>query len=251
MMIYCVLSVSLIFVEAVHGQEWREILTSLSTLLALLSLQRKPLVFHQGHGVDREDSVSVLERYSFSWASDIFNLAKAGPLSIRSLPSLGHHMRVRTLKAQYAAHDSPKLWVKLVTTFGYQIVQQWVLIALKALCSFGSRFAIYQLLRTLELGKSLAYGTAQDESAIPVASFWALALGLSLIMDSVVGTRLTWLTETRLAIPVTALLNALIFEKSTRLQISHKASAADGSHKSKKANMGASPSLTNMMANDR
>lgn len=245
------LSVTLIFVESTYRQNWLEILTSLSTLVALLSLQRRPVVFHQGHAVDQEYGVSALERYSFSWASDVFSLAKVGLLSIRNLPSLGHHMRIRTLKTQYAADDSPKLWVQLVRTFGYRIVQQWVLIALKALCSFGSRFAIYQLLRTLELGKSPAHGTAQDESAISVASFWALVLGLSLIMDSVVGTRLAWLTETRLAIPVTALLNALIFEKSTRVQTSHKAPAADGSLKSKKTNTGASQSLTSMMANDR
>lgn len=249
------LSVGFIFVEAAYCRNGLEMVASLSVLIALLSLPRRPTVFHRGHQVDQEYGVSILERYSFSWVSDIFSLAKAGPLRIQDLPSLGYHMRVCTLKARYAAHNSPRLWMQLLRTFGHQLVQQWILTALKALCGFGSRFAIYQLLRVLDCSKSPTRGTTQGVSVVSVASFWALALGLSIVMESLVGTRLSWFSETRLAMPVIALLNALVFEKSTRVQISHEASRADGSEKQKKDGrntiMGANQSLTNMMTNDR
>lgn len=236
-------------------------LASLSAFVALLSLPRRPGVFHRAHLVDREHGVSILERYSFSWVSHFFSLAKAGPLGLEHLPSVARDMRVRTLKVRHSSthHSSRRLWAQLIGTFASTLAYQWILIWLKALCGFGGRCAIFRLLQILERGSPTSQGTArQTGSTESAASFWALGLGISLVMESLVGNRLKWLRETRLAMPMIALLNALVFEKSTRIQITHKASTPNMSQKQqqpgkKGVNSGGGAgqqSLTTMMATD-
>ena len=85
---------------------------------------------------------------------------------------------------------------------------------------------ILRLLRPVLQSTDYSESSSSAGSPTDIAAWlWALALGLSPVMGSLAGTRLTWLRQTRLEMPMGALLNALVFEKSTRIQISHNIEA--------------------------
>lgn len=178
--------------ETPAGHRWLELVASLLAFISFLPLPRRPVVFYRAHRVDHEYGVSILERYFFSWVTHLFSLAKVGSLGLEHVPRVSHHLRVRTLKARFTntsqKHPQMKLWALLIRTFVCTFGHQWLLISIKTLCGFGGRVAIYQLLRILE----------RDSSTEGPATFWALGLGASLMVESLVGTRQSWLSETRL-----------------------------------------------------
>ncbi|KAL1840259.1 hypothetical protein VTK73DRAFT_3804 [Phialemonium thermophilum] len=227
-----------------------------STLLASLSLRRRPTVFFRGQRVDQEHGVSLLARCSFSWIAPVFRLARARPLGLPDLPAVGHRRRARTLRQSLAAQQrSQRLWRQLVGVFAPTIVRHWVLVLLAALCGVGSRAALYQLLRCLEPAQRRPDEDLPSGDTTRAALAWVAVLGLSLAARSVLDTRLSWLSETRLQMPVIATLKALVFDKSTRIPISHGAAAPSGDQRQprqtgKEARGGAGPSLTSLMTND-
>jgi len=69
------------------------------------------------------------------------------------------------------------------------------------------------------------------------------------VMESLVGIRQSWLSETRLEMSIIALLNVLVFEKSTRIQISYSQGQKESGKKDAKKG-GSQQSLTSLMATD-
>ena len=134
------------------NSQWFELVTAPSILVAFVLLPRRPAVFFRGKQVDQEYLWSFyFGRYSFSWVSHVFRLAKVGPIRLEDLPGISNHMRTRTLKARYMAKKGcGSLWRQMIKAFASTFAHKWMLIFLKALCGFGSRFALYHLLQQLE-----------------------------------------------------------------------------------------------------
>jgi hypothetical protein len=230
--------------DATNGRQilWSQLVAALVVLLACASLPRRPMVFFQGNRVDHEHGASILARLSFSWGP--FHQTWAGgipeKIGLRDLPAVAHNLRVRTLERRFRNKAGKAvLWRQIFRTFLARLIRQWLLVLLKALSGFGSRFAFHQLLECLE--SRLVRGSE--------AWMWVIGLGFGLLAETIVGGSLSWFTQMKLEMPVIALLNALVFEKTTRRQLVHGKSQANGGNEKEEQQPG--PSLTDMISNDR
>lgn len=231
-----------------YSLPWPEVAAALAILFGAICLPRRPVVFYRGHRVDQEHGASVLSRFSFSW-SPFHRSGEAQPekIDLQDVPAVAHSWRVRTLRERFesmgrGASGSPSpLWQRLVRTFWPRLAQQWLLVLLTAVSEFGSRVALHQLLKGLEKSHS---GQAGVSPAGPW--IWVAGLGLGLLANTVARAWLNWVTQMKLQMPVMALLNALVFDKTTRRQLHHEAASPGEKGKGQPAG----PSLTNMLDNE-
>ena len=203
---------------------------AVTSFVAFASIPRRPDVFLDGNIIDQQYTVSLLRRYSFSWATPLLVLAKTRALDLSDLPQLDHHTRSRNLSARLPTDNCERrLWRLLVTAHARTLVHQWTLILLKSVFGFTTPFVLHRFLQRLERAPN-ASGTDGQAWA------WVLALGFSLLMEVLVDGWLKWVTESRLELPLQAQLQSLVFQKAMRRQIVHDTEpAANGKGISEKS----------------
>lgn len=218
-----------------------EICLLLVILVASLSIPRRPSVVHHGKAVDRQFSVSLLDRLTFAWGP----FHQAGvivPTSMKmeDLSEVGHTSRLRSMKQTFeTGGGAGELWQQLIRAFWPTILRQWMLVFVTASSQFGGRFALFKLLQALEMRTEL----------FAVVWVWVLGIGLGLLVEAFSKSWLVWITQMRLQIPIEGLLKAFVFEKKTRKKLGSKFSSS----KSTKAGDSASQeklSLTDVITND-
>ncbi|KAJ5141036.1 P-loop containing nucleoside triphosphate hydrolase protein [Penicillium atrosanguineum] len=158
-------------------------------------LPRRPDVFFEGQLVDQQLTVSVLSRFTFSWASTLLQYAvKNRTLDIDSLPKLPLPVRAHSLRANFErALGSRKIWKAIIfahyTSIGLQM--KWMLAA--------------------------CFLTRGMESWVAAQSWiWVLALGILMLAASSVEAWMFWVICHRLGLPIYEELSATIFAKAMR-----------------------------------
>ncbi|PQK14607.1 hypothetical protein BB8028_0005g01380 [Beauveria bassiana] len=221
---------------------WPEVGSLLAILAGSLSIPRRPSVSHRGQQVDRELSVSFWDRLTFSWGPfPASRSAIPDNMRMEDLPEVRYSSRVTTSKQLLARVDeSVHLWRQLSRAFLPALIIQWLLAFLTAAAQFGSRFALFKLLRCLE----------GSEKSSNTAKLWVLGIGMGLLVETFSQNWLIWCTQMRLQIPIQGLLKSLVVEKLTRSPLAAgKGSLPKEGEKAAEARKPEYPSLANILTN--
>lgn len=188
-----------------------QVVASLLSALAGISLPRRPQVFYKNHVVDNMDTQSALEKYTFAWIEPILMIArKRRHLDLKDLPKMSHHARAKDLSDSWAnKRHSRKLWVEVALAHKRALIVQWILTFCQSIGTFAPQFATYFILKMLE-------DNTVGQRAPPEAWIWVIVLTITSIGSSWVESWLYWICWSELAIPVRAQLSALIFQKAMR-----------------------------------
>lgn len=187
-----------------------QIVSGVVAFFALGLIPRRPDVYFKGSLVDQQYTVSLLSRISFSWNSVIFDISKKRQLEMDDLPRMGYLTRSETLHELFSAKKTEgRLWWKLLKFHWRQLAQQWCLVFVSAVLALFPQYMMYNLLQRLEQPGS-------SDDGISTTLGWALALCLSLALDNIVGSLLSWWTNSRLVVPMGAVLQTLVFDKALK-----------------------------------
>lgn len=184
----CVRLVVLLF-DTSHQQSYNalvlvdtlQILIALVSLVACLSLPRRPSVSEGNHVVDGQYTVSAFSSYTFGFAGNILSLARnRESLDLADLPQL--HLWGRSSYLLHYFSDltakSDRLWRSVLYAHWPELLFQTTWAVLQSTLEFAPQLAMYQLLKLLE---QRSQGAPVDHKA------WGLvvALGVSIMLASV------------------------------------------------------------------
>lgn len=195
----------------VQGICWLlQAISAVGAFFAFGFFPRRPDVYFKGTLVDQQHTVSLLSKISFSWNSLVFDISKERQLEMEDLPRLDYITRSRNLHEMFTARDgSGRLWWRLLKFHWVELAQQWCLVFISAVLALIPNYMMYNLLGRLEQPST-------PDSSIAETLAWALALCLSLSLDNIVGSLLSWWTNSRLVIPLGAVLQTLVFDKAMK-----------------------------------
>ncbi|KAJ5428287.1 P-loop containing nucleoside triphosphate hydrolase protein [Penicillium cf. griseofulvum] len=174
-------------------------------------LPRRPDVYFEGQLVDQQWTVSILSRFTFSWANTLLQYAvKNRTLDIDSLPKLPLPVRAHSLRANFErALRSRKIWKAIIFAHYKSICLQMMWTVAACFLSFGPQVALYNILNSME-----ARGT---ESWAALQSWiWVLSLGMLMLAASSIEAWMFWVICHRLGLPIYEELSATIFAKAMR-----------------------------------
>ena len=115
-------------------------------------LPRRPDIFRNGKVVDGQFTGSVLDRFTFSWATRILKFAiRNKGLEIDDLPMVDNSMRSINLHARFEEiKGSRRLWKALLVAHFPAFLAQHFIAIVQALFSFAPQFALLGVLQSLE-----------------------------------------------------------------------------------------------------
>lgn len=195
-------------------------------------IPRRPDVYYEDKLVERELSVSLLSRFTFSWANGLLNYAvKHKTMDLEDIPKLTASKRANYLREKFEiARKNRKLWLAIVFAHVGPLIAQTILSLAICFLSFGPQVALFQILQTLELR-----GT--PDWNVGASYIWVLALGGLMFLASTVEAWLFWVVYSKLGVPIFAELSAVIFAKAMRrkdVKYTKKSKTPDGSDSSSK-----------------
>ena len=188
-------------------------LTTLGAAIArgfcCILLPRRPNVYWNGKLVDREHTVSLLNRLTFHYITPTVELTaqNQGCIEIDCLPELSSSSRSESLfkHINEALPDRP-LWRTIVAVHYSAFLLQTVMTLMSSLFSFGPQITLYGILKCLEDGSTGSVG------------FLVAAMGATICLSSSVTAWLWWIAYSKLNIPIYSELLALIYAKTMRRQ---------------------------------
>ena len=181
------------------------------SLFANLTLQRRPLLFDIQQPIkpiDQQRTVSVLSRYTLSWATPILSQAiRKGGLDFGDLPFLEARSSVRSLVVCFHSVRTGRLWKRIALAHRRAFLRQWTLTFFHALGALTPSYFMWQLIRVLEKNSANPDG---------MAVVWLVLLGLAQLVQPWIETWMLWIGWCHIALPVHVQLSGLIVEKSMR-----------------------------------
>ena len=204
-----------------------QIVASFGLASGLSLVERRPDVFRpDGRVVERQFQGSLWARYTFSWSSEILDLAATKLIEIADMPAPDASFRSNVVKEKFrniALKPSLKLWALLLWTFWYQLFWQWSLIAISTLFDVAPQYAMLKLLRFLEARQGF-------DAIDPEAWFWVAAMFVITVGSTIIDHRIMWLMFSDIAVPIRSILTTLLFEKMMKLKnIKEPPKAEEGS----------------------
>lgn len=206
-----------------------QLLCGILLVFASFSIPRRPDVFWQGRPVDRQNTVSVLEKFTFSWPSPVLAYAvKHRGLDYDDLPEISHEVRSRELRERFHAVGlKDKLWKTLFWSHKWAFIQQWLFQVLCSVTNFLPQVALYFILRALE---------ARDQGENVAFTSWLLVfgLGLAITFSSWLESWMFFVVFMKIGVPIYEQLSAVVFGKAIRRKDvkgagkNHKKEAPDG-----------------------
>lgn len=183
---------------------------TVSCLLCLL-LPRRPSVFSNGQPVDGQFTVSMLGRWTFSWADELLSFAKKNHgLDMVHLPRLHLRVRAEYLEKNFGMKKrGSMLWKDLLRIHRLELAGQSLLAMSQGIIQFTPQLAMYKLLGLLEQ-------RSKGEAIADEAWLWVAGLGVSIVVTAWVEAFMHWVSWARMGSPTRSELSALIFSKSTR-----------------------------------
>lgn len=191
-----------------------ELVCALAIAIACLTFPRRLAVYKDGRLVDQENGASVISLLSFSWYPFYQPSShKPDSLSLSDVPITPLAQRIRTVRRDFMqCAPSGVLLSRLVRAWRYSFLLQWALTLLYSMSQLSSQYLLHGLLGCLERPRS------QQQHAMG----YALCLGLALLLENMSAGWITWVTQAKLSIPMTALLKGLLFERMTKQQSSRR-----------------------------
>lgn len=181
------------------------------SLFSFLTLQRRPALLRDDAPVDAEFTVSILHRFTFSWAEPILSYARNNKtLGLDDLPRVSQYMQASFLQASFDSSNSKsRLWRQIIYNFRREFLLQFVLVVTISVTQFGPQYGMYKLLELLEQRPA-------GEQVAVVAWAWVFGLGLFMFITSLFESWLYWIVWAQLGLPIRATLASIVFKKSTR-----------------------------------
>lgn len=192
-----------------------QILAALVVTCGLVSIERRPDVYSpEGTFVERQFKASLWARYTYSWSSDILDLAATKLIDITDMPALDSHIRSKEAKDRFrdtSLKPTVKLWILIFWNLQAEFYWQWFLITISCFFDVAPQYAMLELLRFLE--------DRQDFNALdPKGWVWVGVMFLVTVGSTLIDYRIFWHMMTDIAIPLRSILTALIFEKMMRIK---------------------------------
>jgi hypothetical protein len=192
-----------------------QVVAAFAVATALFFIERRPDVYRpDGQVVERQYKSSLWARYTFSWSSEILDLAATKLIDVADLPAPDTSFRSNVVKEQFrsiALKPSLKLWALLLWTFWYPLFWQWFLIAVSTLFDVAPQFAMLKLLQFLEARQGF-------DAIDPQAWLWVGIMLAVTVGSTIIDHRIMWLMIADIAVPVRSILTTLLFEKMMRLK---------------------------------
>ena len=190
-----------------------QVFVAILTIVANLSLRRRPRLSKGDLPVDSQYSTSFIKRYSYQWCYALLRQAKVkGRLDLEDLPTLHHSACARSLQDHFQdvmnKHDLV-LWKTIFIAHWSTFLQQYTLSMLQSAAQLSPQFAMYSLLKVIEVRQ---IGDAPNTTGL----LWAIGLGSSLILSTWIETQCLWIMWSRLVICIRSELMASIFVKVLR-----------------------------------
>ena len=189
-----------------------QLAAAIVSLIACISMPRRPTVSDLDHVVDGQYTVSAISSYTFGFAGRVLSLARRkSSLDLVDLPKLHFWVRSSFLLHRSAASSAQtnRLWKSIIYRYYPEILFQTAWASMQSALQFAPQFAMYKLLQLLE----------QRSQGAPVENAaWGLVvvLGGSIILASWTQAWEYWICWARLGQPIRTELSALVFSKSLR-----------------------------------
>lgn len=216
-----------------------ERICALTIGIASLNLPRRPAVYENGRLVDQQNGASIVSLLSFSWYP-LYQRRFSGldNVHLDDLPITPLTQRIRTLQRNFAQCASGDMLLsRLAWAWGYSFSMQWGVTLIHSVSQFAGQYLLQRLLSCLERP------LAQQQPAMG----YAVCLGLALLSENMSAGWITWVTQARLSIPMTAFLKGLLFDKMTKKQSSQQAELKTTKRIDERKNV---LSLESLMSND-
>ena len=189
----------------------------LSLLLTSASINftipRRPGVFHHGRPekpVDNERTVSILSRYTLSWANPILSHAiRKGGLDFHDLPYLDVRANTHALVLHFHRFKASRLWKHTIRAHRATFACQWFLTLLLSLATLAPQYFMWRLIRILEENPT------HPESIVVL---WLALLGFAQLVQPWIETWMLWVGWCHIALPISVQLSGLIIGKSLRMK---------------------------------
>ncbi|ETI29167.1 hypothetical protein G647_01620 [Cladophialophora carrionii CBS 160.54] len=176
-----------------------------------LCIPRRPDVYWNDKIVDRENTVSLLSKLTFSWAAPILSFAaKNKGLDYDDLHEIDFENRSRELRREFeAVGRKDKLWKTIFWSRKWTFIQQWILQATCSITDFLPQIVLYFVLKTLE---------QRDEGKDVALTSWLLVIGLGLAItfSNWIEAWMFFITFMKIGVPIYEQLSAVVFGKAIR-----------------------------------
>lgn len=199
-----------------------ELIAALVAVCAWAAFPRRPDVFNNGILVDQQRTLSLLDRFSYSWNSMVLQIARERQMKLSDIPAPEYRIRSITLQKNFeAVCGSGRFWRQLVRAHFWIFVAQWMLTFVSSVLSLLPQLVLLKFLQRIEnRGDSGEF----DQYLL----LWALALLISKLLQVGVDSWIGWITNSRLTMPVLSLLRSLVFSKAMKQYDLATASHGDG-----------------------
>ncbi|KAJ5632707.1 hypothetical protein N7490_009046 [Penicillium lividum] len=192
-------------------------IVTIMLIAASLSLPARPGSTHNGAAVDRQFSVSILNRCFFQWANQILQLvANHCNFTVDKLPMLDQYTRSANLYGRISVmtigFSMPSLWKTLARTHKASLIRVWSLAIITTVLNYGPFYCMYRTLTLLQ---------EHDGSATqpPLAAlFWGMSMSGCLLAQYLMQSQVEWNGNSRLDIPIRAQLSSMIYAKVLRMK---------------------------------
>jgi ABC-type multidrug transport system fused ATPase/permease subunit len=188
-----------------------QLVGALVITICFLLIPRRPDVYRNGSIVDRQNTVSVLGKFTFTWATSLLTFAaKNKGLEYDDLHEIDHELRSKNLHDNFdAVGKKDKLWKAIFFSHKKQFILQWTLQVICSITNFLPQIALLYILRTLERrdgGEDISYK----------AWLLVIALGTSVTISSWIEAWMYFIVFMKIGIPVYEMIAAVVFGKAIR-----------------------------------
>lgn len=175
------------------------------------TLPRRPDVFIDGREVDRQFTVSALNKYTWSWVEPILNFAaKKNDLDVNDVPKPDRRLRADGLKQDWDAFEfKGSLLRSLLWAYKGSMAFQWGLTILRGFFGILPFWGMLRLIKILE---------ERGSGGSPTLEMWGLIIWMAVfnMVDAWIEGWIFWYSFADMALPIRAQLSTLVFEKSLR-----------------------------------
>ncbi|RGP63629.1 ATP-dependent bile acid permease [Fusarium longipes] len=180
---------------------------AISLAFASTCLPRRPEVLHQNAAIDRQWTVSVLGRLTWTWVQPILrHAAQRGDIDTEDVPKADSRLRSQDLKKrwdQMAQKDS--LFRSLVALYKGRLFCLWAITLIRCAVSILPFWFMLKIINVLEDG-------AAPSDKVELMSY-VLCMALSNLLDSWMECWAYWYSLESLVLPIRSQISGLIFGK--------------------------------------
>ncbi|KAF1996082.1 P-loop containing nucleoside triphosphate hydrolase protein [Amniculicola lignicola CBS 123094] len=187
-----------------------DISTAIGLGIVSLTPPRRPDVFYNSRVVDRQRTVSILSRYTWSWFEPLYqHAALHNGLTAEDIPRADARLRSVELKDKWdRLYKNLSLRWSFVSMYRRRFILLWAVTLIRCAVGMLPFWAMYCILEILRDRNS----TAQQSELISTI----LLMVISNLVDSWIEGWLYWYSLSALALPIRAQISNLVFEKALR-----------------------------------